>query len=83
MIRAMIFDLDGILVQTEKLKARSYAKGAIDQCAHELTEIELDVPVPVITLSLLMRLVSRQEDSCAAKILVVTRQQFGGHALKP
>ena len=29
MIRAMIFDLDGTLVQTEKLKARSYAKDAI------------------------------------------------------
>ena len=25
MIRAMIFDLDGVLVQTEKLKARAYA----------------------------------------------------------
>ena len=28
MIRAMIFDLDGTLVQTEKLKALSYAKAA-------------------------------------------------------
>lgn len=27
-IRAMIFDLDGTLVQTEKLKALSYAKAA-------------------------------------------------------
>lgn len=29
MIRAMIFDLDGTLVQTEKLKALSYAKAAV------------------------------------------------------
>ena len=30
MIKAMIFDLDGTLVQTEKLKALSYAKAAVD-----------------------------------------------------
>lgn len=30
MIRAMIFDLDGTLVQTEKLKALSYAKAAVE-----------------------------------------------------
>ena len=29
MIQAMIFDLDDILVQTEKLKASSYAKAAV------------------------------------------------------
>lgn len=45
--------------------------------------IDLDVPAPVITLSLLMRLVSRQEDSYAAKMLAAMRQQFGGHAVKP
>jgi 6-phosphogluconate dehydrogenase len=45
--------------------------------------IELDVPAPVITLALLMRLVSRQEDSYAAKLLAAMRQQFGGHPVKP
>ena len=45
--------------------------------------IDSDVPAPVITLSLLMRYVSRQEDSYAAKILAVMRQQFGGHTVKP
>jgi 6-phosphogluconate dehydrogenase len=45
--------------------------------------IDLDVPAPVITLSLLMRFVSRQEDSYAAKMLAAMRQQFGGHAVKP
>ncbi|HEY42852.1 MAG TPA: decarboxylating 6-phosphogluconate dehydrogenase [Anaerolineae bacterium] len=45
--------------------------------------IDLDVPAPVITLSLLMRFVSRQEDSYAAKLLAAMRQQFGGHAVKP
>lgn len=36
MIRAMIFDLDGTLVQTERLKAQSYARAAVELCPHEL-----------------------------------------------
>jgi 6-phosphogluconate dehydrogenase len=44
--------------------------------------IDLDVPAPVITLSLLMRLVSRQDESYAAKLLAAMRNQFGGHAIK-
>jgi 6-phosphogluconate dehydrogenase len=44
--------------------------------------IDQDVPAPVITLSLLMRFVSRQEDSFAAKMLAAMRNQFGGHAVK-
>ena len=38
MIRAMIFDLDGTLVQTEKLKAISYARAAVELCPHDLNE---------------------------------------------
>lgn len=41
MIRAMIFDLDGTLVQTEKLKALSYARAAVKLCPHELNEEEV------------------------------------------
>lgn len=41
MIRPMIFDLDGTLVQTEKLKARSYAKAAVELCPHEFEEQEV------------------------------------------
>ncbi len=44
--------------------------------------IDLDVPAPVITMSLLMRLVSRQDQSYAAKLLAAMRNQFGGHAVK-
>ena len=42
-----------------------------------------DVPAPVITLALLMRFVSRQDESYAAKLLAALRNQFGGHAMKP
>jgi HAD superfamily hydrolase (TIGR01509 family) len=38
MIRAMIFDLDGTLVQTEKLKAISYAKAVIELCPDQVSE---------------------------------------------
>jgi 6-phosphogluconate dehydrogenase len=44
--------------------------------------IELDVPAPIITSSLLMRLVSRQDESYAAKLLASLRNRFGGHALR-
>lgn len=38
MINAMIFDLDGTLVQTERLKAISYARAAVELCPHDLDE---------------------------------------------
>ena len=44
--------------------------------------IELDVPAPVITLSLLQRLTSRDTDSYSDKLLAAMRNQFGGHAIK-
>jgi 6-phosphogluconate dehydrogenase len=43
--------------------------------------IDQDVAAPVITLALLMRLVSRQEESYATKLLAALRNQFGGHAV--
>jgi 6-phosphogluconate dehydrogenase len=42
----------------------------------------LDVPAPVITLSLLMRFASRQKDSYAAKLVAAMRNKFGGHEVK-
>lgn len=44
--------------------------------------IDFDVPAPVITLSLMQRFVSRQDDSFAAKVLAALRKEFGGHAVK-
>jgi 6-phosphogluconate dehydrogenase len=45
--------------------------------------IELAVPAPVIALSLMMRFVSRQENSFAGRLLAALRQEFGGHAVRP
>jgi 6-phosphogluconate dehydrogenase len=44
--------------------------------------IDLDVPAPVITFSLLTRLRSRQPDSFSAKVIAALRNEFGGHAVK-
>ncbi|MFQ5399311.1 MAG: phosphogluconate dehydrogenase (NAD(+)-dependent, decarboxylating) [Anaerolineae bacterium] len=44
--------------------------------------VDLDVPAPVITLALQARLVSREEDHYAARLLAAMRNQFGGHAIK-
>jgi 6-phosphogluconate dehydrogenase len=44
--------------------------------------IDLDVPAPVIALSLMARLRSRDDDSFADKLLAAMRNEFGGHAIK-
>ncbi|HLA43669.1 MAG TPA: decarboxylating 6-phosphogluconate dehydrogenase [Aggregatilineales bacterium] len=44
--------------------------------------VDRDVPAPIITLSLMARFISRQDESFAAKLLAAMRNQFGGHAVK-
>ena len=44
--------------------------------------IDLAVPVPVITLSLLQRFRSRQAQPFGAKLLAALRNQFGGHPVR-
>ena len=47
-----------------------------------LQAIDTDVPAPVITLSLLERFRSRQDESFTAKVIAALRNEFGGHAVK-
>ena len=44
--------------------------------------IDESVPAPVITMSLLARFYSRQDESFSAKVVAALRNQFGGHAVK-
>ena len=44
--------------------------------------IDRDVPAPVITLSLLQRLRSREEENFGDKVIAALRNQFGGHAVR-
>jgi 6-phosphogluconate dehydrogenase len=43
--------------------------------------IDEDVPAPIITLSLLARFTSRQEENYGAKVIAALRNEFGGHAV--
>lgn len=44
--------------------------------------IDRNVPAPVITLSLLARLRSREEEDFGDKVIAALRNQFGGHAVR-
>jgi 6-phosphogluconate dehydrogenase len=44
--------------------------------------IDLDVPAPVITLSLQARFRSRQSDSFGARVIAALRNEFGGHRVR-
>jgi 6-phosphogluconate dehydrogenase len=44
--------------------------------------VDMDVSTPIITLSLLQRLRSRDQQSFADKLLAMMRYQFGGHPMK-
>lgn len=46
------------------------------------TALDLGVPTPVITMSLLMRYRSQQEDTFAGKVVAALRNEFGGHAVE-
>jgi 6-phosphogluconate dehydrogenase len=44
--------------------------------------LDQDVPLPIITLSLMRRFASRQPASFSAKVQAALRNEFGGHAVK-
>jgi 6-phosphogluconate dehydrogenase len=66
-------DLDGL---------RGYVEDSGEGRWTVFDAIDKDVPAPVITLSLMARFSSRQDESYAAKVLAALRGQFGGHAIQ-
>ena len=46
------------------------------------TAVDHAVPLPTISLALMQRFSSRQEDSYAARLTAALRQQFGGHGIR-
>ena len=44
------------------------------------TALELEVPAPVIALSLMVRNASKEEDNFACKVVAMLRNGFGGHS---
>jgi 6-phosphogluconate dehydrogenase len=45
--------------------------------------IDSSTPAPILTLALLARFASRQDESFSAKVIAALRNQFGGHAIHP
>jgi 6-phosphogluconate dehydrogenase len=46
------------------------------------TALDMGVPTPVITMALLMRYRSQQEDTFSGKVVAALRKEFGGHAVE-
>ena len=83
-VRSWLLDLLSIALK-ENPKWRALRRMLSDSGEGRWTvaeAVDLDVPAPVITLSLLQRLTSRDSDSYSDKLLAAMRNQFGGHAIK-
>jgi 6-phosphogluconate dehydrogenase len=83
-IRSWLLDLTAeALAENPSLKGIAPEVGDSGEGRWTVAEgIDQNVPIPVITISLLERLRSREKDSFANKVLAVMRYKFGGHSVK-
>src|SRR6266852_164323 len=83
-VRSWLLDLLSIALKenTEMAGIAPYVSDSGEGRWTVAEAIDLDVPAPVITLSLLQRLTSRDSESYSDKLLAAMRNQFGGHAIK-
>ena len=83
-VRSWLLDLTAAALEADP--SLSAIKGYVEDSGEGrwtiLEAIDQAVPAPVITLSLIQRFVSRQDESFAAQLLAAMRNQFGGHAIK-
>jgi 6-phosphogluconate dehydrogenase len=63
-------------------KIRGYVEDSGEGRWTVLEAIAHSVPAPVITLSLMARFYSRQDESYSAQVTAALRNQFGGHAVR-
>ena len=84
-IRSWLLELMGLAFERHGSDLREIEGWVADSGEGRWTVEEamrLDVPAPVITLSLIARFRSRQAESFGAKVVAALREQFGGHAVK-
>jgi 6-phosphogluconate dehydrogenase len=83
-VRSWLLDLTTKALEkdTELKKVLPYVTDSGEGRWTVFEAIDLDVSTPVITLSLLERLRSRDKESFSNRLLAVMREQFGGHAVK-
>jgi len=82
-VRSWLLDLAELAFREDpKLeKIRGYVEDSGEGRWTVQAAIDESVPAPVITLSLLARFASRQDESFSAKVIAALRNQFGGHQL--
>ncbi|MHB8510119.1 MAG: phosphogluconate dehydrogenase (NAD(+)-dependent, decarboxylating) [Candidatus Dormibacteria bacterium] len=83
-VRSWLLDLAALAFKAEGQdleKIRGYVEDSGEGRWTVEAAIEESVPAPVITLSLLMRFASRQDDSYSARVISALRNQFGGHKI--
>jgi 6-phosphogluconate dehydrogenase len=84
-IRSWLLELAGLAFEQNGTELENIKGWVADSGEGRWTvqdAIDHDVPAPIITLSLLARFGSRQDESYSAKVLAALRNQFGGHAVK-
>ncbi len=83
-IRSWLLDLiaDALSKDSELKDVIPYVADSGEGRWTALEAVDLDVPAPVITLSLLERLRSRDSNSYSDRLLAVMREEFGGHQVK-
>lgn len=83
-VRSWLLDLvaDGLAHDTGLCDIAPYVPDSGEGRWTAAEAIELDVPAPIITLSLLQRLRSRDDHCFSDRVLAMMRHQFGGHEVK-
>jgi 6-phosphogluconate dehydrogenase len=71
-----------IMHASEDYDLRGYVQDSGEGRWTVFEAIDRSVPAPVITLSLMTRFASREDESYAAKVNAALRNQFGGHAVE-
>jgi 6-phosphogluconate dehydrogenase len=83
-VRSWLLDLiaDGLKDNPGLAGIKPYVEDSGEGRWTAFEAVDLNVSAPVITLSLMERLRSRDADSFADKLLAMMRHEFGGHAIK-
>lgn len=83
-IRSWLLDLtaNSLAEDSELLEVEPFVEDSGEGRWAAFEAIDLHVAAPVITLSLLQRLRSRDKELFSDKLLAVMREQFGGHHVK-
>lgn len=83
-IRSWLLELCGnaFAEDPDLTQIRGYVEDSGEGRWTVMEAIDKNVPAPALTLALMIRFRSRQQDSFSAKVIAALRNQFGGHGVK-